>query len=208
MRRTGWSIVLSTIITAASGSENAIAAPRQQPTRICGGTTSPPHEIHAHEVFHERFLRVALDHFPALELQPSGPRGPVPAGRPPFAMEEMEWRQGNRHAEIRYWRLASVEDATTRLCWHRDVVNLPSRLVKGFADEAYEPYTSGNGGNGHVFYRRGVFFFTVSVDLESEVSNRVDVAVPRVTVNPAIAIARLFLAATDAVLAAEPAATK
>jgi hypothetical protein len=199
-RKSSW-IVLSIVIAAVSGSERSIAAQRPQPTRSCGGKTSP-HEIEAHGVFRERFERVALEHFAELELQPSRPRGRAPTGRPPLAMEEMEWRQGTRYVRIQYSRLATVEDATTRLCWRREMIPLQPPLVEGFADEAYgSPFSTP--GSGNLFYRRGQFVFTVVVRLESDVNNRADSSVPRLIINPAIDIARVFLAATDAVLAAE-----
>jgi hypothetical protein len=194
MRKTSSWIVLSIVIAAASGSERSIAAQRPQPTRSCGGKTSP-HEIEAHEVFRDAFLRVALMDFPELQLQPPRRRGPSATGRPPLAVEVMEWRHDKSSVTIRYWRLASIEDATTRLCWHRESLPVVTRLVEGFADEAYEPLPYNTRGNGNLYYRRGQFFFTLSV-------NRAVTSVPGSIINPAIDIARLFLAATDDVLAA------
>ena len=174
-------IVLSIVIIVAIASERSVAAQRL----VCG-TTRPPHEIEAHEVFRDAFLRVALMHFPELQLQPPRRRGPSATGHPPQAGEAMVWRDDQRSVSISYWRLASVEEATARLCWHREILPVGTRLVEGFADEAYQsPYNTRDRGN--LFYRRGPFFFTVSVRLT----------------NPAIDIPRLFLAATDEVLAAE-----
>jgi hypothetical protein len=198
VRKTKWWIVLSIVITVASASERPITAQY----RVCGGKT-PPHGIEAHEDFREAFLQVALMYFPEFQFQPFSPGGgPRAAGQPP-AGERMVWRRDKSSVTISYVRMASIEDAATRLCWHREMISVGTRLVEGFADEAYEPPYNARG-NGHLYYRRGRFFFTVSVNLEPDVNNRADTSVPGSILNPAIDIARLLLAAADEVLAAEP----
>jgi hypothetical protein len=112
-----------------------------------------PIEIEANAVFRESFIAV-MDKEPGeWRLQPTRARGPAPTGRPPLAHEEMTWRRrGNNDAlvSVTYWRYSSSADASHALQYHRKLISVGARDVKGFADEAFVP-----AGGSAVIFRRG-----------------------------------------------------
>src|SRR5262245_49789247 len=93
----------------------AIAAAAQDQSR-------PPVEIEANAIFHDAFIAV-MEQWPGeWQLQPARPRGPAPTGHPPYAWEEMTWRQrDSEKASVRvtYWRYSSEGDARAALQWYR-----------------------------------------------------------------------------------------
>ena len=129
------------------------AAPAQLPTH--------PIEIEAHAVFRESFIAV-MDKEPGeWQLQPTRARGPAPTGRPPLAHEEMTWRRRDNNdalVSVTYWRYSSSADAGLALQYHRELISVGTRDVKGLADEAFEP-----AGRRNVIFRRGSFVFEVRV---------------------------------------------
>ena len=112
----------------------------------------------------------------------------------------MGWKYGVDSLWITYRRFASVEDASTALFWLRELIPVGTRPIKAFADEAYEP--PGSKASASVMYRRDVFVFYLrfsyaGLDEALSEDGRPPVA------NPALAIARHFLAASDKVLTSE-----
>ena len=149
-----------------------------------------PIEIEANAVFRESFIAVMDKEPGGWQLQPMRSRGPAPTGRPPLAHEEMTWRRrDNKDAliSVTYWRSSSSAEASLALQYHRELISVGTRDVKGFADEAFVP-----AGGRHVIFRRGSFVFEMSAR-----SLNID---PVLQPSSTIALSKAFLDAADRVV--------